>query len=813
MGADVERPGRAWWLDRYGWVVVIAGGLLAYSNSFEGQLYLDDFSVVRVAVESEKEPGALVPHPLTGRWLGTWMFTAGVAVFGPTLAGFHTGNLVIHILAGVTLWALVARTLRFPRFENRFENRAGLLATAVAGLWVVHPLTTAAVTYLSQRFESLMGLFVLVSFWAFARGAAAPAGRVRAWWFGASVAAAYAATASKESAVVLPFVLAIYDRLFLAGSWRGVGRRWPLYLALVAVQAAALPIVRTTLLAAGSPDPAPQAEEPMLLSGIKGFTRSEKPFVSAGFGTTGLTPWLYLRSQPEVILHYLRLVVVPHPLVFDYNWPVATDPEHIWPPGLVILVLLGATAWAVARGAAGGFLGAWFFGFLAVSSSFVPIADLAFEHRMYLPLAACVAALVLGADAALDRLAARGGWRVGWVKVLAAGAAGAALTTLTVERNDDFCDYERMYRALLAQVPDHARAWNNLGTKYIELNRPADALEAYRAAIRYPNPRMADAQQTVWINLIQITRMTKGPSAETVQLVSAFAAAEPDNPSRRFLLANARFEARDLPGAIADYRAAIDLATRQGFPLREPMVFGFYAQALSDSGHPEEAVPIYYRALECPKPPAMLRVQLGQVLTRLGRYAEAEAQFRAASEQAPKAPFAPYNMGVLLLHQGKPADALPWLRDAVQRDRKYPLAVLGLAQALFESGQAPEGRQKFAEALQVAPEWPQEVGNMAWRLATDPDPRARYGTESLRLARLLVDGVGDNNPGALDVLAAALAEVGQFEEAERTARRAAELARTSSRPEVAARAAEYEARRRLYAQSQPYRAAPGPTPK
>ena len=256
---------------------------------------------------------------------------------------------------------------------------------------------------------------------------------------------------------------------------------------------------------ASAPNTAARVEEPLLLSGMEGLYRNEPKFVSAGFSTTGLTPWAYLRSQPEVILHYLRLAVVPHPLILDYNWPVATNGWRVWPAGLVILALLGATCWAVARGAAGGFLGVWFFAFLAVSSSFVPIADLAFEHRMYLPLAACVAALVLGADRALDRIAERAGWRAGALKLGVAGAAAAVLALLTVSRNDDYRDPVRMYHQLLARVPDHGRMWNNLGALYGNRGQHREASEAFQNSVAHSDPRYPELQKWGWMNLIQST--------------------------------------------------------------------------------------------------------------------------------------------------------------------------------------------------------------------------------------------------------------------------------------------------------------------
>jgi Flp pilus assembly protein TadD len=795
MGSDAERSGWVRWINRYGWVLVLAAGGVAYHNCFSGQLILDDLKFFPFDFQFLLSgPNPLLPRPQAQRWLGTWSFLAGLSAFGESLAVLHAINLVIHLLAAVALWAIVARTLRLPRFENRYADRAGLIASAMAGLWVVHPLNTAAVTYLIQRYESQMGMFVFVSVWAAIRGATALSGRMA--WYGVSVLAAGAATSTKEPSLVLPVVFLVYDRLFLAGSWReAVHRRWGLYLALLAVQAAIFPIA----LAAITPPPPAPVEEPLLL-GTEGLHRNEAMFRSAGFSATGVTPLTYLQTQPQVILHYLRLSVVPDPLILDYNWPVAKQWWQIWPPGLVILVLLGATGWAVARGAAGGFLGVWFFAFLAVSSSIIPIADLAFEHRMYLPLAAVVAAIVLGADRALEWIAARAGWRPTVLKVAAAAAAGTALTALTVVRNEDYRDPVRLYSKLVEVVPDNCRVWNNLGMSYRRANRVPEAIESYRTALRYPNERMAFVRRAAWLNLIGELQPSSHPEVFTD--LQAFIAEDPDNPSRRFLLAHARFLARDRAGAAAEYRTAIEEANRLGFVIKEPMVYGFYAQALQDSGDPEAAVPVYYRALELDNTPPAIHNQLGQVLTRLGRYAEAETQLVAASEQAPEVPNGPFNLGVLRMFQGRPADAVNWFREALRRDGKDDWAALGLAHALHESGRKTDAARMFAAVGRKVRNWPEEAVIVSWRMSTHPDPNARYAAEGLRLARMTIAAHGDRDPGSLNVLAAALAEAGQFEEAERTADRAVELAR--SRGDTAF-VEELKARQALYHQHKPYR--------
>ena len=108
-----------------------------------------------------------------------------------------------------------------------------------------------------------------------------------------------------------------------------------------------------------------------------------------------------------MILHYLALVFRPTGLCLDYNWPVATKLGQILPGAIVIGILLAATILALALRPMWGFAGAWFFLILAPTSSFLPIKDLAFEHRMYLPLAAIAAVVVIAIYLLGERLARR----------------------------------------------------------------------------------------------------------------------------------------------------------------------------------------------------------------------------------------------------------------------------------------------------------------------------------------------------------------------------------------------------------------------
>jgi protein O-mannosyl-transferase len=247
----------------------------------------------------------------------------------------------------------------------------GGLGAAV--IWIVHPLQTEAVTYISQRCESLMGLFYLLTLYGFIRGAES---RTPAGWFALSVAACFLGMATKEVMVTAPVMVLLYDRTFVSGTFReACHSTWRLYLGL-----------------AGS----------WLLLG---YLMTGAHNRGVGYGP-GLTWWAYALTECRVVLHYLRLAVWPHPLIFDYGEYVPTGHlAALAPYALILAILATVVFFELKRHPAIGFVGAWFFVVLAPTSSVVPItASPMAEHRMYLPLASVVTLIVVGAFALGKRL-------------------------------------------------------------------------------------------------------------------------------------------------------------------------------------------------------------------------------------------------------------------------------------------------------------------------------------------------------------------------------------------------------------------------
>ncbi len=300
--------------------------------------------------------------------------------------------------------------------------------------------------------------------------------------------------ATKEVMATAPVVVLLYDRTFLAGSFRrALTDRWGLYLALTATWG----IVAWLLIA----------------THFHGDT--------TGFAVEGFTAWSYLLTQPGVIARYLRLVFWPTGQCLDYDWPPAESSGEIIPAGLLIVGLLGLTVWAASiKRPALGFLGAAFFLILAPTSSFVPIKDAAFEHRMYLSLAAIATLVVLTVWTFCDRRFANRS-----ISVLLLVASTVGLGWTTARRNEVYRSDLSVWQDVLKRSPNNLRALDNAAMCLLEREQPDEALVYLNQALAI-NPRQVEA----WIALGQARMLQKDPLAARDAWTEALKC-DPNNPT------------------------------------------------------------------------------------------------------------------------------------------------------------------------------------------------------------------------------------------------------------------------------------------
>ena len=663
-------------LAAFGLVVL---GAAAYFNSLRGPFIFDDTSAIthNFAIRHWRPIGLILAGP---RPVVDLTFRLNYSLNRLNVQGYHLFNLAIHILAALALFGIVRRTLAMPVFAGRFDDTAAtVLGFCAALIWMVHPLQTESVTYIVQRAESLMGLFYLLTLYVLIRAASSPR---PAAWYAAAVAACALGMGCKQVMVTAPATLLLYDRTFIAGSFReALRRRWGFYLALAATWL----ILAHSILEAFSPHPA-----------------------SAGFALAGVTPLGYARSEPGVVLRYLELVFRPTGLCLDYAWPVATRPREIVPGAIVIGALLAVTLWAVVRRPKWGFPGAWFFLLLAPTSSVLPIRDLAFEHRMYLPLAAPAVAAVVAACLAAERLLrrpresqeARKRAALGITALLALCAA-AGLGAMTLQRNAQYRSEISIWEDATQKRPENPRAWSNLGDAYANAARFDEAINACDKALELePNYPLAYSSRG-------LARAGIGRLSEAIQDYDRAIALKPDDAQAYNNRGVAYARAGRSDEALRDYDEAVKLNPD-------------YAEAYSNRGsvytrlgRPADAIRDYDRAIALNADFAEAYYNRAIADGRLGRWSEAVRDYTRLLALNPGNAAAYNGRGKALANASRPDEAMRDFDEAIALDPGYAEAYYNRGNALDDANRHSEAIQDYDKATALKPDFAAAYNNRA----------------------------------------------------------------------------------------------------
>lgn len=513
-------------------LLLVFVGVVIYANSFSAPFVFDGNRIVGQPWFEKLWPFE-PPWAIRTRPLGFFTFSLNRAVLGPQLWGFHLVNLVIHLSAGIAVFAIVRRTLvRLGTFGPRGQ-RSTIVALAVALLWMVHPLQTGCVTYLVQRVEALMSLFFLLTLYFFIRGVEGSRGAV---WYIASTLCCALGMATKEVMVSAPLVVALYDWIFVTPSWRRVFRLRGAYYAALASTWAILAFLLVT--------------------------NAAMNFRRMGYHSLGeLSPVRYMVTQPGVIVHYLRLAVFPRGLTLDYLWQPPQGWDEVIVPLLVVLSLLAVSGWMLLHRNPWGFVGAFFFLVLAPTSSVLPLRDPAFEHRLYLPLLAVVLVVVLGVDWAwrseiVPRLPTGTWWRgiERWAPRLVLCGAVVVLGGLTIARNHDYRSDLAIWRDTVAKRPGNPRAHNNLGAALQAAGDLDEAIEHYHRAIELL-PAYAEAH----FNLGE-TLQARGKSQSAIEHYQRGLELKPENAEAQNNFASLLASQGRTREAVVHLRRAVELA-------------------------------------------------------------------------------------------------------------------------------------------------------------------------------------------------------------------------------------------------------------
>jgi protein O-mannosyl-transferase len=616
--------------------IIVLAGALVYLNGLNAPFIFDDNTAILNNEQIRQLWPLTIPlspqrdTPVAGRPIVSLSLAVNYAMSGLEVAGYRLFNLAIHLLSALTLFGVVRRTLRLPSLVPTFGNQATNLGWVVALIWMLHPLQTETIDYVTQRTESMMGLFYLLTMYCSVRALESSPGR----WHVAAIVACATGMACKESMVTAPVMVALYDWVFVGWPALQKVRRPRLYIGLASTW-----MVLAALLASG-------------------------PRTTVGFATT-VSAWTYLLNQAPILLDYLRLTFWPVHLVLDYGTPRPVTLSDVALPLIVIAVLAVAVTVLLFRRSYAGLLGAWVFITLSPTSSIVPIAtEVGAERRMYLPLAGLVTLVVLGAYRAWI---ARGASRPVQVGPVAAVVVCLALAAGTVHRNREYNSRLSILQTTVDRRP-HPRSNLMFGTALLEAGRRQDAMPYLERARDDPGSGF----------ILGIDLIAQGKFAEGAEELERFLQLQPRHIRS--------FDARDSLGRAY---AALGQLDRASMHLTEVVrlrperaaTHAYLGEVMLRQGRVADGLREFQTAANLqPGNPDALRL-LGIAQGQSGQLETAVLTFKQAIALDPLNARGHYLLGSALAASGQIAAAVPHFARAVELDPQNAQARADLERA------------------------------------------------------------------------------------------------------------------------------------
>lgn len=555
---------------------------LTYGHTVDVPFYLDDFSSI------EENPVIYNSSGLLALWqfaplriVGYLSFALNYQLHQFQVAGYHLVNIIIHLFAGIAVLGLLRGLMWTPAAQLTLSaSTRQWLPLLTALIFVLHPLQIQAVTYIVQRLASLSALFYISSMASFIQARLTDRIGPQVLWILACILLALLAFFTKQNTATLPLALLLLEVVFFPGH----KRRLIMVTGIAGLGLGCIWFILAVVF----------HHNPFSLEAMQALTRE----------TEEITRTAYFATQMSVLWTYIKLFFWSSSSHIDYYYPITETFLSTQNYNLIARLLDSVALWAlighlIVLGLAGYSLRRWplvafgiFFYYLAhlIESSFIPIRDVIFEHRTYLPNLGLIVATSWLLVVYLLK------WFSQKTTLTIITLLLVMLGTITVLRNQMWRDPIALWQHNVEQSPDKSRGWVILGKHLIQAERSEEAIEALNHAVtKKVNP---DGTESLSV------------STET---------------ALNFVVAYKRLRRYDEALQWIDRSLALKDQLR---PFDQAKFLINRGNILFELGHNQEAEQSYRLALQIYPQNLNARINLGTILAATGRYDEAIAFYQ-----------------------------------------------------------------------------------------------------------------------------------------------------------------------------------------
>ena len=625
---------------------------LAYGNTLQHSFHFDDISSIleKPWIRGlDKIPDFIFSY--SQRPLVILSFNINYAISGFKEWSYHVFNITFHLLVVFLVYRLgkliVSHISQKTSSVVNISNQIPLLAAVI---FAIHPLNTQAVTYISSRSSIMATMFYLMAIILFSKGLYKTKEK--------EIKTNYAFVMSaviffgigflcKLIIISLPAILFAYHYYFISDQnikiW--VKRQWKLILGIGGL----LVLV-------------------FLCKKIYGDGLLRASIVD-------VTAWDYFRTQIGVIpFEYFRKMIFPFNLTIDpgfqvvqhWRFPIAIGGIIILGIFFIVWVKLSEVKKQSKKYGLEAFGLIWILITLSPTSSFIPLLDMAAEHRTYLPLVGFSIAMAsilirlknfIQKSMEVDKLNMWNYKKMLRVPVVLILLTLASFLIGTRERNKAWKDEVSLWADAKQKAPLLIRPYNNLGEAYDKLGNYDLAIIEFETALRL-------------------------------------------NPNYFFALSNLG----NVYGKKKEYAQAISY-TKQALQQKPDYAPGHYnlAKALHMTGNPEKAMLSYRSAIKYNPYFEEAFFNLGFLALEQKQFIEAVDNFKSFLEMQPRHPKVHFGLGTSYAMMGKLGRAKQYYENAIAYDPEFLSPYINLANLYMTTGNSAEAKNLLKIVLSKNP--------------------------------------------------------------------------------------------------------------
>ena len=643
-------------------LLLVLFGAGVHIPALQGQLIWDDVYLARdnpliksplLILETFRH--YLFPDSYAGHYrpVQNISYTFDYLIWNTDTYGYHLSNVLWHVGSGILLYFLLKELFRSLGTRSRPESdgeasqplspRLSTAAFFFALLWVVHPVHSAAVDYISGRADSLAFFFACAGWLLYLQARKTPRPWLRGGCYALAAASGLLSLCSRESGFMWMSVFLLYTFCF---------DRRPTLKGKLIVLAACLAIATT-------------------YAGLRQLPESRPATVAPATNSAATRAVLMLRALGD----YGRLMVFPSNLLMERSvsdpvslvnrdgWRGSIRLEYLSLAGAAVLAAFALGAFRKGPGQKARIFGAsWFLlTYLPISNLFELNATVA-EHWLYLP---SVGFFIFLAGVAFE-LPAR--FQRG-AMALACGAV-VALSARSAIRSSDWVDPETFYQRTFLAGGSSCRVGVNLAMLYSKRGEYAKAETILRKVLRvYPDYPVAR-------NNLADVMLRQGKTKEAEAMFDSASRTAPEDRHEyprtwvaALNYAHLRHKEKDDQTALAVMEKA-----RADYPGIWDLI-SFEAELLRENHGPAAALPLVQDFERTHWWHFGASIALGRLFSQLGDVARAEAAFRHASWLDVHDTEALNLMALLSVRQNRLEEACQTQRRAVARQPDQPTAI------------------------------------------------------------------------------------------------------------------------------------------